>query len=483
MEVSPPEPDLAERAADQLGVVDSLHEAWRDAMAHLPDEDRSRGRDRRLRRHAIETGIIEQLYDVEWGVTEALVAEGITADVAARAGGLSTNTLEIVRSQLDALEFLTASVTEGRGLSTFFIRQLHEAITKSQRTYTATDTLGRTFEAILHHGQYKTTDNHVRRPDGSLLKYTPYEHVPAQMERLVELDKDVQAEHPIVRAAWLHHRFIRIHPFEDGNGRVARALVLLALLEQHFAPLVVPSEQREGYITSLDAANDGDLLPLVRMFAKLEIVALRSELVAPAAGALPAQPVAIAQELARRVGQRRAAEEDERVRATRELAGTLHSTVQTWLEDQATQLVRPLQGMDAAANAWVDAADPSSERGRWWRRQIIQRARELDFFSNVAEGAWWARLRMGALGQALRFVVVVQQVGHGGTGVLAVTTFAELLQTHEPEASGAEWVALGDASVTLVVAEELEQRWADVAALMEQGLALSVRQFFALLGV
>src|SRR5207248_4673646 len=104
----------------------------------------------------------------------------------------------------------------------------------------------------------------------------------AEIERLVGMFDETAGAHPIARAAWLHHRFILIHPFEDGNGRVARALSLLVLLGANHAPLVVDRTRREEYLTALDAANDGDLLPLIRLFAQLEIVALRSELEVPA---------------------------------------------------------------------------------------------------------------------------------------------------------------------------------------------------------
>src|SRR6266704_240630 len=72
--------------------------------------------------------------------------------------------------------------------------------------------------------------------------------------------------HPVIRAAWLHHRFVAIHPFQDGNGRVARALTLLVLLRAHYAPLVVGRHQRGDYLDALDVAA-GDLRPLVRLFA------------------------------------------------------------------------------------------------------------------------------------------------------------------------------------------------------------------------
>ena len=72
-----------------------------------------------------------------------------------------------------------------------------------------------------------------------------------EMERLVELHGQNAHLHPIILAAWLHHRFIRIHPFQDGNGRVARALVLLVLLRQDYAPLVVDRRRRDEYLRAL----------------------------------------------------------------------------------------------------------------------------------------------------------------------------------------------------------------------------------------
>ncbi|MDQ1306209.1 MAG: hypothetical protein QG671_2041, partial [Actinomycetota bacterium] len=48
-----------------------------------------------------------------------------------------------------------------------------------------------------------------------------------------------------------------------------------------------------------------------------------------------------------------------------------------------------------------------------------------DFYTNITGGTWWASLRLTVLGQKLRYVAVLQKVGHGETGVLALTIFAE----------------------------------------------------------
>ncbi len=77
-------------------------------------------------------------------------------------------------------------------------------------------------------------------------------------------------EDPIIVAAWLHHRFTQIHPYQDGNGRVARAITTLVLLRSELLPLVIDRDLRAEYIDALESADYGDLSALSTMFAGLE---------------------------------------------------------------------------------------------------------------------------------------------------------------------------------------------------------------------
>jgi len=77
-----------------------------------------------------------------------------------------------------------------------------------------------------------------------------------------------------VAAAWLHHRFARIHPFADGNGRVARSIASLVFIKAGWFPLVVKRDDREQYIEALEAADAEDLRPLVAMFVEAQRNAL-----------------------------------------------------------------------------------------------------------------------------------------------------------------------------------------------------------------
>ena len=171
----------------------------------------------------------------------------------------------MLEAQLEGLQMVTDYVREDHPLTTSFIKQLHALITRAQTHYDATDTLGRPFQARLDHGTYKVFSNNVHRSDGSLLEFAPPEQVDGEIERLVEICNSMQEVHPVVSAAWLHHRFVQIHPFQDGNGRVARALTLLPLERNQFPPIVVDRHNYDRYIEALDQANDGDLVSLGRL--------------------------------------------------------------------------------------------------------------------------------------------------------------------------------------------------------------------------
>ncbi|MDM8297599.1 Fic family protein [Enterocloster aldenensis] len=61
--------------------------------------------------------------------------------------------------------------------------------------------------------------------------------------------------HPLEFAAELHRHFVFIHPFKDGNGRVARLLMNLALIQDGYLPAVIPPVLRMDYISLLERAH------------------------------------------------------------------------------------------------------------------------------------------------------------------------------------------------------------------------------------
>lgn len=69
-------------------------------------------------------------------------------------------------------------------------------------------------------------------------------------------------DEPFQHAAWMHHRFEQIHPFEDGNGRAGRLLLNVFFLKEGWPPVHILPPDRRRYLDALEAANTGNLVPL-----------------------------------------------------------------------------------------------------------------------------------------------------------------------------------------------------------------------------
>ena len=91
---------------------------------------------------------------------------------------------------------------------------------------------------------------------GSRYAVAAVSKIPSEMQKLVKWYNDNEKKlHPIELAATLHQRFVFIHPFVDGNGRVARLLMNLALLRNGFTIAIIPAILRHEYIYSLETAH------------------------------------------------------------------------------------------------------------------------------------------------------------------------------------------------------------------------------------
>ena len=91
---------------------------------------------------------------------------------------------------------------------------------------------------------------------GSHYPVTAPEKIQKEMDGLCAwIQKERDGMHPVMFAAELHKRFVFIHPFKDGNGRVARLLMNLALIQDGYLPAVIPPVLRMDYISLLERAH------------------------------------------------------------------------------------------------------------------------------------------------------------------------------------------------------------------------------------
>lgn len=203
-----------------------LASIWRDRADELKTTSAYHQFMAQMRREiAIETGIIERLYHIDRGITRLLIENGINEALIRRASsGLPPNEIvDLIRDQESAVESVFDYVAGQRDLTTSYVKELHALLTRNQETAEAlVPSTGQIVVVPLIRGEYEVHPNNPQRPDGSIHEYCPPEHIAAEMDRLVELHA---AHHalgvpPEVEAAWLHHAFTQIHPFQDGNGRV-----------------------------------------------------------------------------------------------------------------------------------------------------------------------------------------------------------------------------------------------------------------------
>jgi Fic family protein len=218
-----------------------------------------------VRAAALDTGAIEGLYTVDRGFTMTVAFQSLAWEQAIEERGAGVR--ELFEAQLQAYELVLDAVTRNLPISEAWIRALHEKLCAPQKTYRVLTEVGWQ-EQELPKGQYKTRPNHVRLADGTFHAYAPVERVPEEMHRLLEQIRtpEFEAAHPILQASYCHYAFVVIHPFADGNGRVARALASIFFYRAQSIPLVIFANQRIAYLDALQAADLGDYKPILSFF-------------------------------------------------------------------------------------------------------------------------------------------------------------------------------------------------------------------------
>ncbi|MGA1792920.1 MAG: Fic family protein [Thermoplasmatota archaeon] len=103
---------------------------------------------------------------------------------------------------------------------------------------------------------------------GSTFDPPPALFVEEELTDLINWYKENPDNLPLFELACIfHYRFVHIHPFVDGNGRVARELMNFILQKHGYPPLIVEVTDREDYLKRLQLADEGDPAPFIEMLA------------------------------------------------------------------------------------------------------------------------------------------------------------------------------------------------------------------------
>jgi len=267
---------------DALARVDALRDEI-EALRPLPADALGRAMQRLRLEWTYHSNAIEG-NSLDYGETRALLLHGVTAH-----GKPLKDHLDIRRHR-EVLDFLEEFVRSHEPLRLVDVREFHRLLMGDTYEVHAETPDGQRITREERGGEYKTHPNHVRTATGEIHYYATPEETPARMQDLMNAysgwrEQVEQGElHPLVAAASLHHGFVEIHPFPDGNGRLSRILMNLLLMRAGYPPAVIRQENRAAYFGALAEADAGNLEPFTRFVAdelavtmELYLRALRNE--------------------------------------------------------------------------------------------------------------------------------------------------------------------------------------------------------------
>lgn len=175
--------------------------------------------------------------------TKLVLEEGITI------GGKSLREHLEAANNAKAFDLIEDIAQKKKSIDHVTIQQIHEAVMAG---------------IIEDAGKYRTRN----------VRITGASKAPPDWSKVVKLMDELigiiarSKKHPVETAPFLHHRFVEIHPFIDGNGRVARLLTNLYLISKGYPPMVLKKEDRGKYYRFLRAADAGNLSPFANFIAK-----------------------------------------------------------------------------------------------------------------------------------------------------------------------------------------------------------------------
>ena len=414
--------------------LEGLSIVWQEQQARLEKLEGVQQFNTRLRREwSIETGIIENLYSIDRGTTALLIDKGLEASLMGH--GTTDKPVDLVvailRDQEEALEGLFDFVSQRRELSTAYIKELHSSITRHQTTVKGIDSQGHPCEIELIRGEYKKLPNNPTRVGDNLIhEYSPPEHVAAEMDRLIEMhrahgDARVPAE---VEAAWLHHRFTQIHPFQDGNGRLARILASLVFLRARGFPLVINRDMRDHYITACEHADRGDLAPMVNLFAQIQKTTFIKVLSISETVLHDREPLRQMLEAVQDRLQTKQVHAKQQKQVVFTTASSLVQDTSRRLREVADQLTPYLSAIDPNYGAYVSVSDASNDF--WFKSQIVAVAKQLQYYADTGMYRAWVRLKIKEV-RNVDLVIAFHSLGYEFSGIAAALAYIEYRQHQE----------------------------------------------------
>ena len=209
-------------------------------LLHGLDDDLKQSLIKQLRNLWTHTSTAIEGNTLSLGETAFVLEEGLTVS------GKSLKDHEEVVGHASAIELIWHYIRRNSGITPEDLFALHKAV----QTERITDI-------------YKPVGNWKVEPNGTtvitdeeqqvFLEYAAPNLVPALMDHWFEMindfsQKQLDHEQALTAYAEIHVSFVRIHPFFDGNGRIARLVANFPIIKSGYPPIIIPTDKRREYI-------------------------------------------------------------------------------------------------------------------------------------------------------------------------------------------------------------------------------------------
>jgi len=214
--------------------LDSLRPLPKDAVKRIIEDIRLR--------HTYHSDAIEG-NTLTLQETRLVLEEGITI------GGKPLKDHIEARNDAEAFDLMIELVNSKKNISQEIIQQIHEFVMKG---------------ILKNPGQYRTENIAIA---GAKIRPPSYLKIVKLMDEYIQNIEKLKLQ-TIKKAAFIHHEFVRIHPFIDGNGRVARLITNFYLMKNGYPPIVIQKEDRKKYYKTLNKADQGNLSDFATFIAR-----------------------------------------------------------------------------------------------------------------------------------------------------------------------------------------------------------------------
>lgn len=371
---------------------DIIYPSWEKRRVELQknEEQYKRFMDQLKRKQAIDTGIIERMYDLKKGITETFIKEGFVDSYLQHGDtDIAPNLLmKYLGDNFEAIDFIFDFVKNDRQLSVGYIKELHSLITRHQNSTEAIDQFGNRIRIALVKGQFKNSPNNPMR-DGVVYNYCPPEQVESEMDSLINIfNNKLVSAHILVKAAFLHHAFVQIHPFQDGNGRIARLLASFVLIKEGLFPLTIDRDERIKYIDALERADQNDYQALIDVISVNQINsierALNWKIIENTSGYDNVLNV-----LGAKLSNYRLVEVEQQNKRILQNMNNVFFVMKNEMESYKEDLRERLDKITEIDSSYCS---PEDAYAYYYARQIINYANQYDYYVNLSLNKCWGRM-------------------------------------------------------------------------------------------